>query len=131
MSVFEQIKMIAADVVAGQELASEKPESAAFHASEAVRSLTHLICFTYSYTSGVEIDFLDVSASILPDEHEFKTDLLALDALRPVETVKLFPNPGGNTPTSPPAYAIDAALSDIEALLPEVYRFLEDWSSDV
>ena len=119
--------MIAAerDIVAARRLLPDLPDQAIFHAQQAAEKLTRAVCEAEGLAVGRTHNIGQAAAS-LPQGHVFKVDLLGLDSLSAAATAWRYPSPGGWFPAYPDAADVEAALAEIEALMPEVRGWLAE-----
>ncbi len=119
--------MIAAerDIEAARRLLPEMSDQAIFHAQQAAEKMTRAVCEGEGIAVG-RTHNIGQAAGSLPDGHVFKEDLLGLDNLSAAATAWRYPSPGGWFPTMPDPVDVEAALADIEALLPEI----RDWLAE-
>ena len=113
------------DIEAARRLLPEMPDQAIFHAQQAAEKMTRAVCEGEGLAVG-RTHNIGQAAGSLPDGHVFKEDLLGLDNLSAAATAWRYPSPGGWFPAMPDPGDVEAALADIEALLPEI----RDWLSE-
>ena len=113
------------DIGAAHRLLPDMPDQAIFHVQQAAEKLTRAVCERESLPVG-RTHSIGQAAAMLPDGHVFKEDLLGLDNLSAAATAWRYPSPGGWFPAIPDPDDVTTALSDIEALLPEI----RDWLAE-
>ena len=114
------------DIGAAHRLLPDMPDQAIFHVQQAAEKLTRAVCEREDLPVG-RTHNIGQAASMLPDGHVFKEDLLGLDKLSAAATAWRYPSPGGWLPADPDPSQVAAALTDIEALLPEI----RDWLAEM
>lgn len=114
------------DIGAAHRLLPDMPDQAIFHVQQAAEKLTRAVCESEDLLVG-RTHNIGQAASMLPDGHVFKEDLLGLDNLSAAATAWRYPSPGGWFPAAPDPSEVAVALTDIEALLPEI----RDWLAEM
>ena len=113
------------DIGAARRLLPDMPGQAIFHVQQAAEKLTRAVCEREGLLIG-RTHNIGQAAAMLPDGHVFKEDFLGLDNLSAAATAWRYPSPGGWFPADPDPSDVNATLSEIEALLPEV----RDWLAE-
>ena len=113
------------DIAAARRLLPDMPDQAIFHVQQAAEKLTRAVC-ERAGVGGGRTHNIGQAAAMLPDGHPFKADMLGLDHLSGAATAWRYPTPGGRFPAMPDPKKVQASLTDIEALLPEI----RDWLAE-
>ena len=113
------------DLAAARRLLPDLADQAIFHAQQAAEKLARAVCEREQIPVG-RTHSIGHAAGLLPDGHVFKEDLLGLDTLSAAATAWRYPSPGGWLPALPDPAEVSRALTEIEALLPEI----RDWLAE-
>jgi HEPN domain-containing protein len=113
------------DIAAARRLLPDLADQAIFHAQQAAEKLARALCEHAGVAVG-RTHSIGHAAALLPDGHPFKEDMLGLDHLSAAATAWRYPTPGGRFPAMPDPKTVQAALADIEALLPEIRDWLRE-----
>jgi HEPN domain-containing protein len=110
------------DLAVAGELLAGHGRAAAFHLQQAAEKLIKAV-LTLEGIAFPRSHQLGALAALLPEEHAWRADLMALDHLTSHATALRYPLPGGGLPLDPTKADLAASLRQIAALLDA----LEPW----
>jgi len=113
------------DLAAARKLLPDLPDRAIFHAQQAAEKLARAVCEGAGLAVGRTHDIGQI-ASMLPQGHAFKADLMGFDTLSAAATAWRYPSPVGRFPEMPDAGWVAGVVGDLAALAPEIADWLKE-----
>lgn len=114
------------DIAAAKTLVKTFPRHAAFNLEQAAEKIIKAVLTKSGIVFGTGHHQLGRLVGLLPADHPWRQDLMALDKHTPAATAYRYPTPGGAIPAAPDPAQIEADIRELELLRPEV----EEWCNE-
>jgi HEPN domain-containing protein len=119
------IELAKEDLAVARQVLKDYPRTAAFHLQQAAEKLLKAVLSAegITFTAGHQLGEL---AGLLPNDHNWRADLMAFDEYTPYATSTRYPKPGGGMPRIPPTDKLDKSLKEVASLVDEIRDWCEE-----